>query len=92
MLRIDVFFAAKTAFSSSSCRAVLTRSFARQSTVCVFNERFDATKWFTRSSSVCGRLESNDRLESALLVDEAGEGGEAIVEALYNRQVRVMSR
>lgn len=79
MLRIDVFFAASTAFSSSSCLAVLTRSFARHSTVCVFSERFDATKWLIKSSSVCGRFWSYDLVEPTLLVDEAGEAGDAMV-------------
>jgi hypothetical protein len=86
MLRIEVFFAASTAFSSSSSRAVVTISFARQSTVCVSSERLDATKWFTISSKLCGRSWSNDFLEPALLAEDAGEGGDAIVEA---RQTRV---
>jgi hypothetical protein len=79
MLRIAVFFAARTAFSSSSCRAVVTRSFARQSTVCVSSERFDATKWFIRSSKLCGRFWSKDFLESALLIEDAGDRGDAMV-------------
>jgi hypothetical protein len=81
ILRMPVFFAASTAFSSSSSRAVFTRSFARQSTVCVFSERFDATKWFIRSGSDWGLFWSKDLLELALHVEEAGDGGEAIAEA-----------
>jgi hypothetical protein len=86
MLRIAVFFAARMAFSSSSCRADVTRSFARQSTVCVSSERFDATKWFMRSSKLCGRFWSKDFLDPALLVEEAGDRGDAIVEAMVGQK------
>jgi hypothetical protein len=34
-----------------------------------------------RSWSVCGRFWSNERLEPALLVEDAGEAGDAMVDA-----------
>jgi hypothetical protein len=39
-----------------------------------------------RSSKLCGRFWSKDFLDSALLVEEAGDRGDAIVEAMVGQK------
>lgn len=78
MFLTEAFFAARMAFSSSSSRADVTISLARHSMVWVCRERFEATKWVTRSSRVCGLFCSSGFRELALLVEDVGEGGDAM--------------